>query len=40
VLFEPVAPGTATLSPSGVATGPGAATLALQFVPATVTVVK
>jgi general secretion pathway protein D len=37
VIFEAVAPGSVTFTPSGVASGPGGG-VALQFVPATVTV--
>jgi len=38
ILFEAVAPGTATLTVSGAATGPGGTAMGLQFRPATVTV--
>jgi hypothetical protein len=38
VLFDAVAPGSATLSLSGSATGPGATPMGLQFHPVTVTV--
>jgi general secretion pathway protein D len=38
VLFDAVAPGSATLSLSGSATGPGATPMGLQFQPVTVTV--
>ena len=38
VLFDAIAPGTATLSASGVASGPGNTPMALQFRPVTVTV--
>ncbi len=37
LIFEALAPGSATFAPSGVASGPGGS-IALQFVPATVTV--
>jgi hypothetical protein len=37
VIFEAVAPGSVTFTPSGVASGPGGG-VPLQFVPATVTV--
>lgn len=36
VLFDAAAPGTATLSLSGTATGPGGTPMGLQFRPATV----
>jgi hypothetical protein len=38
VLFDPVAPGSAAMTISGVATGPGGTTMGLQFRPATITV--
>ena len=38
ILFDAVAPGTATLTLSGVGTGPGGAAMGLQFRPVTVTV--
>jgi general secretion pathway protein D len=38
VIFDAVAPGTATLTISGAATGPGGAAMGLQFRPATITV--
>jgi general secretion pathway protein D len=38
VLFDAVAPGAATLAPSGSATGPGGTAMGLQFRPVTVTV--
>jgi len=38
VLFDAVAAGAVTLTPSGVATAPGGTALPLQFMPATVTV--
>lgn len=38
VLFEAVAPGSATVSVSGVATGPGGTPMGLQFRPVIVTV--
>jgi hypothetical protein len=38
VLFDPVAPGSVTLSPSGSATGPGGTPMGLQFRPVTITV--
>jgi hypothetical protein len=38
VLFDPVAPGSVTLSPSGSATGPGGTQMGLQFRPVTITV--
>lgn len=38
VLFDAVAPGTAQLSVSGTASGPGGASMGLQFRPATVTI--
>jgi type II secretory pathway component GspD/PulD (secretin) len=38
ILFDAIAPGTATLSASGSATGPGNTPMALQFRPVTVTV--
>jgi general secretion pathway protein D len=38
VLFDPVAPGTSTLTPSGVATGPGGVPMTLRLAPVTVTV--
>ncbi|HEY7789722.1 MAG TPA: secretin N-terminal domain-containing protein [Vicinamibacterales bacterium] len=38
VLFDPVAPGTSTITPSGVATGPGGVAMNLQLAPVTVTV--
>jgi hypothetical protein len=38
VLFDPVAPGSATLSLSGSATGPGGTPMGLQFRPVTVTI--
>jgi hypothetical protein len=37
LIFEAIAPGSATFAPSGVASGPGGA-ITLQFSPATVTV--
>ncbi len=40
VLFEPVAAGSATLTLSGTATGPGGTAMGLQFRPVTVTVQK
>jgi hypothetical protein len=38
VLFDPIAPGSATLTLSGVATGPGGTVMGLRFTPVTVTV--
>jgi hypothetical protein len=38
ILFEAIAPGTATLTLSGSATGPGNTAMGLQFRPVTVTV--
>ena len=38
VLFDAIAPGTATLTLSGAATGPGGAPMGLQFRPVTITV--
>jgi hypothetical protein len=38
VLFDAIAPGAATLTLSGTATGPGGATMGLRFTPVTVTV--
>ena len=38
VLFDAIAPGTATLTLSGAATGPGGTAMGLQFTPVTVTV--
>jgi hypothetical protein len=38
VLFEAIAPGSATLTASGAATGPGGTPMGLQFRPVTVTV--
>ena len=38
VLFEAIAPGAATLSLSGTATGPGGTAMGLRFTPVTVTV--
>jgi hypothetical protein len=38
VLFDAIAPGSATLSLSGAATGPGGATMGLRFTPVTVTI--
>jgi general secretion pathway protein D len=38
ILFDAVAPGTATLTPSGVATGPGGVPMTLRLAPVTVTV--
>ena len=38
VLFDAVAPGAATLTLSGTATGPGGAAMGLRFTPVTVTV--
>jgi general secretion pathway protein D len=38
VLFDAVGPGTATLTLSGAATGPGGASMGLQFRPVTITV--
>ena len=38
ILFDAVAPGTATLTMSGVATGPGGTPMGLQFRPVTVTI--
>jgi hypothetical protein len=38
VLFDAVAPGTATLSASGTATGPGGTPMGLQFRPVTVSI--
>jgi general secretion pathway protein D len=38
VLFDAIAPGSATLTVSGVATGPGGTAMGLQFQPVTVTV--
>jgi hypothetical protein len=39
ILFNAVAPGSATLAISGTATGPGGTPMGLQFRPATITVV-
>ena len=38
VVFDAIAPGTATLALSGAGTGPGGTTMGLQFRPATITV--
>ena len=38
VLFDAIAPGSATLTLSGAATGPGGAAMGLQFPPVTVTI--
>jgi hypothetical protein len=38
VLFDAIAPGTATLTMSGAATGPGGTAMGLQFQPVTITV--
>lgn len=38
VIFDAVAPGTATLTLSGTATGPGGTAMGLQFRPVTITV--
>ena len=38
ILFDTIAPGTATLTVSGAATGPGGAAMGLQFRPVTVSV--
>jgi hypothetical protein len=38
ILFDAVAPGTATLTLSGVASGPGGTAMGLQFRPVTITV--
>ena len=38
VLFDAIAPGSVTLTTSGAATGPGGASMGLQFVPVTVIV--
>jgi hypothetical protein len=38
IMFEPIAPGTVTLSLSGAAMGPGGTPMGLQFRPVTVTV--
>jgi len=38
VLFDAIAPGAATLTPSGAATGPGGTAMGLQFRPVTVTI--
>jgi hypothetical protein len=38
VLFDAIAPGAATLTLSGTATGPGGAAMGLRFAPITVTV--
>ena len=38
VLFDAIAPGPATLTTSGVATGPGGTAMGLQFTPVTVLV--
>jgi hypothetical protein len=38
ILFDPIAPGSATLSVSGSATGPGGTPMGLQFRPVTVTI--
>jgi hypothetical protein len=38
VLFDAIAPGSATLSMSGSATGPGGAAMGLQFRPVTIAV--
>ncbi len=38
ILFEAIGPGSATLTPSGAATGPGGTAMGLQFRPITVTV--
>jgi len=38
ILFDAIAPGAATLSLSGTATGPGGAIMGLRFAPVTVTV--
>jgi hypothetical protein len=38
VLLDAVAPGTATLSVSGAATGPGGTAMGLQFQPVTFTI--
>ena len=38
ILFDAIAPGTVTLTPSGAGTGPGGTTMGLQFRPATITV--
>ena len=38
VLFDAVAPGTATLSANGTATGPGGTPMGLQFRPVTVSI--
>jgi len=38
LLFDAIAPGAATLTLSGTATGPGGTAMGLQFTPVTVTV--
>jgi len=38
VLFDAIAPGSSTLAPSGIATGPGGTPVTLQLAPATITV--
>jgi hypothetical protein len=38
ILFDPVAPGSAALSLSGTATGPGDTAMGLQFRPATIAI--
>jgi hypothetical protein len=38
ILFDAIAPGPATMTLSGTATGPGGASMGLRFTPVTVTV--
>jgi hypothetical protein len=38
ILFDPIAPGSATLTPSGTATGPGGTPMGLQFQSVMVTI--
>jgi diaminopimelate epimerase len=38
ILFDAIAPGSATLSLSGTATGPGGTPMGLRFTPVTITV--
>ena len=38
ILFDAIAPGAATLTLSGTATGPGGAVMGLRFAPVTITV--
>jgi len=38
ILFDAIAPGSATLTVSGTATGPGGASMGLRFAPVTITI--